>query len=167
MLSHQLFRFEKSSALFCLNVCLMLQSSVTTSIVSTVSPAVQVVVMPNGTRTLTAPKRVQHSGFVNPFRQMLVPESRQSCWNIAANMVEGGKTCHPNASNIVPPPLTSLSSLQGDNNSKDLSKPVQVQVGPKPVQLSGPKPVQLSGPKPVQVQVGRKFASPSILYVLR
>ena len=44
MLSHQLFRFEKSSDLFCLNVFF--------------SPAVQIVVMPNGTRTLTAPKRV-------------------------------------------------------------------------------------------------------------
>ena len=43
MLSHQLFRFEKSSALFCLNVCLMLQSSVTTSIVATFAPALQVV----------------------------------------------------------------------------------------------------------------------------
>ena len=51
MPSHQLVRCEKSSALFCLNVCLMLESSVTTSIVATFAQAVQIVFMPNGTRT--------------------------------------------------------------------------------------------------------------------
>ena len=51
MLSHQLFRCEKSSALFCLNVCLMLESSVTTSIAATFAQVAKNVFMPNGTRT--------------------------------------------------------------------------------------------------------------------
>ena len=127
----------------------MLQSSVTTSIVSTFSPAVQIVVMPNGTRTLTAPKRVQQSGFVNPFRQMLVPaESRQSYWNISAkestaNLVDCGRslcTClgdnhrvGPSCRLLLELPLPKLVLVPFQALLEGVPAPGPEPVAPKPV----------------------------------
>ena len=157
MLSHQLFRFEKSSDLFCLNVFF--------------SPAVQIVVMPNGTRTLTAPKRVQHSGFVNPFRQMLVPAEFR--WNVSAkestaNLVDCGRSlcsclgdnhrAGPSCRLLLELPLPKLVLVPFQALLEGVPAPGPEPVAPKPVLVlhtfhNQPPPglegVPASGPKPV------------------